>query len=50
MHNRPIKILVDSLTEIGASISYLEKDGFPPILIKPSKLAAFNLTNCCGKH
>ncbi len=43
MHNRPIKILVDSLTEIGASISYLEKDGFPPILIKPSKLFSKNL-------
>ena len=43
MHNRPIKILVDSLTEIGASISYLEKDGFPPILIKPSKLFSKSL-------
>ena len=38
MHNRPIKILVDSLIKIGASIEYLEKEGYPPILIKPAKL------------
>ena len=38
MHNRPLKILVESLKKIGASIQYLEKDGFPPLLIKPSKL------------
>ena len=37
MHNRPLKILVESLKKIGASIQYLEKDGFPPLLIKPSK-------------
>jgi len=43
MHNRPIKILVDNLREIGASISYLEKDGYPPLLIKPSKLFSKNL-------
>tara|TARA_B100001287_G_scaffold268081_1_gene263952 strand:+ start:162 stop:1379 length:1218 start_codon:yes stop_codon:yes gene_type:complete len=39
MHNRPIKILVDSLREIGASIHYLNKEGYPPLLIKPSKLS-----------
>ena len=43
MHNRPIKILVDSLRDIGASIQYLEKDGYPPILIKPSKLISEDL-------
>ena len=43
MHNRPIKILVDSLREIGASIQYIEKDGFPPVLIKPSNLISKDL-------
>ena len=43
MHNRPIKILVDSLREIGASIHYIEKEGYPPLLIKPSELISKNL-------
>ena len=43
MHNRPIKILVDTLREIGASIHYLDKEGYPPLLIKPSKLFSKNL-------
>ncbi len=33
MHNRPIKILVDSLRDLGAEITYVEKDGYPPIKI-----------------
>ena len=44
MHNRPLKILVESLKKIGASIQYLEKDGFPPLLIKPSKLSGDKLS------
>ena len=43
MHDRPIKILVDSLREIGASIHYIDKEGYPPILIKPSELISKNL-------
>ena len=43
MHNRPIKILVDSLRQIGASIEYLDKEGYPPILIRPAKLYAKKL-------
>ncbi len=38
MKQRPIKILVDALRNIGAEITYLEKEGFPPLLIKPSIL------------
>lgn len=34
MKSRPIKILVDALNSIGANISYIEKDGYPPIKIK----------------
>ncbi len=43
MHNRPIKTLVDSLREIGASIHYIDKEGYPPLLIKPSELISKNL-------
>jgi len=43
MHNRPIKILVDSLRKIGASIEYIDKLGYPPLLIRPSKLSVNKL-------
>ncbi|MFN3316273.1 MAG: 3-phosphoshikimate 1-carboxyvinyltransferase [Raineya sp.] len=33
MQERPIKILIDALTELGANIKYLQKTGFPPIEI-----------------
>lgn len=38
MHERPIKILVDALNNLGANISYLKKEGFPPLKIKGSNL------------
>ncbi|WP_370478612.1 3-phosphoshikimate 1-carboxyvinyltransferase [Tamlana flava] len=38
MKERPIKILVDALTDLGADISYEENEGFPPIRIKGKKL------------
>ena len=34
MKERPIKILVDALTTLGADITYLENEGFPPLKIK----------------
>lgn len=34
MKERPIGILVDALRTLGAQISYLEKEGFPPIETK----------------
>ncbi len=34
MKQRPIGILVDALSQLGASIKYDEKDGFPPLRIK----------------
>ncbi|MEA4839571.1 MAG: 3-phosphoshikimate 1-carboxyvinyltransferase [Bacteroidales bacterium] len=33
MKNRPIKILVEALNQLGAKIEYLEKEGFPPLKI-----------------
>ncbi|SDT91122.1 3-phosphoshikimate 1-carboxyvinyltransferase [Polaribacter sp. Hel1_33_78] len=38
MQNRPIEILVNALNNLGASIEYLEKVGYPPIRIKGTKI------------
>ncbi|MQP53314.1 MULTISPECIES: 3-phosphoshikimate 1-carboxyvinyltransferase [unclassified Flavobacterium] len=38
MKERPIKILVDALNQLGAEISYEENEGFPPLRIKGKKL------------
>ena len=38
MKERPIKILVDALNQLGAEISYEENEGFPPIKIIGKKL------------
>ena len=38
MQERPIKILVDALRSIGASIKYEKKQGYPPLRIKGKKL------------
>lgn len=38
MQQRPIKILVDALQQLGADISYENNTGFPPLLIKGKKL------------
>jgi 3-phosphoshikimate 1-carboxyvinyltransferase len=35
MKERPIQLLVNALRELGASIEYKEKEGYPPLLIKP---------------
>ncbi len=38
MQKRPIKILVDALTELGADITYLNEIGYPPIKINGKEL------------
>ena len=38
MQNRPISILVDALRSLGADISYKDKEGYPPLIIKGKKL------------
>jgi len=40
MHERPIGDLVDGLRQIGASITYLANEGFPPLNIKPAAIKA----------
>jgi 3-phosphoshikimate 1-carboxyvinyltransferase len=34
MKERPIGLLVDALNELGASVEYLEKEGYPPLKIR----------------
>lgn len=43
MQNRPIKILVDALKELGADITYLKKEGFPPLKIEGKPLSGGEL-------
>ncbi len=38
MQQRPIKILVDALTKLGAKIEYINKEGYPPLRIWGSNL------------
>jgi len=44
MQERPIKILVDALTDLGAEISYLKNIGFPPIHIIGKTLVVNSVT------
>ena len=39
MQERPIKILVEALNQLGAEITYEKEEGFPPIKIKGKKLS-----------
>jgi 3-phosphoshikimate 1-carboxyvinyltransferase len=38
MHERPIGDLVDGLRQLGADISYLGNDGYPPLHLKPATI------------
>jgi 3-phosphoshikimate 1-carboxyvinyltransferase len=40
MQERPIKILVETLAQLGVEISYLKEVGYPPIKIKGKKVTA----------
>lgn len=44
MQERPIKVLVDALRELGADISYLKNQGFPPLKITGKKLVKNEVT------
>lgn len=37
MQQRPIKILADALKTLGAKVTYLKKEGYPPLSITPIK-------------
>lgn len=38
MHERPIGDLVDGLRQLGADVTYLGNDGFPPLHLKPAAI------------
>ncbi|MFD1601136.1 3-phosphoshikimate 1-carboxyvinyltransferase [Flavobacterium artemisiae] len=40
MQERPIKILVEALAQLGVEISYEKEEGYPPIRIKGKKVTA----------
>ncbi|MCX7551785.1 3-phosphoshikimate 1-carboxyvinyltransferase [Xanthomarina sp. F2636L] len=44
MKQRPIKILVDALKNLGAEITYLESEGFPPLKITGKSLTKNKVT------
>lgn len=44
MKERPIKILVEALQQLGAEITYTEKQGFPPLEIVGKKLIKNKVT------
>lgn len=43
MRHRPISVLVDALRRLGASIEYMENDGFPPLRIRGRELQGGHL-------
>ena len=44
MQQRPIQILVNALRELGASIKYAGKEGFPPLHIQGTTLQHSHIT------
>jgi 3-phosphoshikimate 1-carboxyvinyltransferase len=44
MKERPIKILVEALQQLGAQIEYIENSGFPPIKITGKKITQNKVT------
>ena len=44
MRQRPIKILVDALRQMGAAIAYAGQEGFPPLKIEGQDLQGARLT------
>ena len=43
MKERPIKVLVEALQQLGAQISYENEEGYPPIRIEGQKITAHNV-------
>ena len=48
MHERPIGDLVDALRQIGADITCLEQEGFPPLDIRPSSIVPGSIVRIRG--
>ena len=48
MHERPIGDLVDGLRQLGADVTYLVNDGFPPLHLKPAMIRAGGVVQVRG--
>ena len=48
MHERPIGDLVDGLRQLGAEITYLGNEGFPPLHLKPANIQPGGLVKVRG--
>ena len=48
MHERPIGDLIDGLLQLGADITYLGKDGYPPLQLKPASIRPGGLVRVRG--
>lgn len=48
MHERPIGDLVDGLRQLGADVSYLGNEGFPPLAIKPAVIRSGGVVRIKG--
>lgn len=48
MKQRPVGILTEALKTMGASVKYLEKDGYPPLKIKGNDLNCNNIELSAG--
>jgi 3-phosphoshikimate 1-carboxyvinyltransferase len=48
MHERPIGHLVDALRQLGANITYLGAEGFPPLAVKPGSLKHLDAVSVRG--
>jgi 3-phosphoshikimate 1-carboxyvinyltransferase len=44
MQERPIKVLVEALKQLGARITYEKEEGYPPIRIKGQKITAHKVS------
>jgi len=48
MHERPIGDLVDGLRQLGADVTYLGNDGYPPLHLKPASIRPGGLLKVRG--
>lgn len=48
MHERPIGDLVNALRELGADISYVGNDSFPPLKIRPANIRSGDVVHVGG--
>ena len=50
MTERPIKVLVDALRDLGADISYVKNEGYPPIAIQGKTLHNHKVSSVSYTH